>query len=112
MNPVERVIRHVHGFQQTHRPLAIGFGVIKKFGDGRAGSLAALIAYYGFLAIFPLLLLLTTALGFAMDRNSDLKESVLRSALRDFPIVGPQLGQAIHPLQESSDASSARPHSR
>ncbi|MDQ6928277.1 MAG: YihY/virulence factor BrkB family protein [Actinomycetota bacterium] len=99
MNPVERVVRQVDGFQQSHRPLAIGFGVIKKFGDDRAGSLAALIAYYGFLAIFPLLLLLTTALGFAMDRNSDLKESVLRSALRDFPIVGQQLGQAIHPLQ-------------
>ena len=99
MNPIERVVRRVDGFQQTHRPLAIGFGVIKKFGDDRAGSLAALIAYYGFLAIFPLLLLLTTVLGFAMERNRALNRSVLRSALRDFPIVGQQLGQAIHPLQ-------------
>jgi YihY family inner membrane protein len=99
VNPIERVVRRVDGFQQTHRPLAIGFGVIKKFGDDRAGSLAALIAYYGFLAIFPLLLLLTTVLGFAMERNRALNRSVLRSALRDFPIVGQQLGQAIHPLQ-------------
>lgn len=99
MNPIERVVRRVDGFQQTHRPLAIGFGVVKKFGDDRAGALAALIAYYAFLAIFPLLLLLTTVLGFAMERNSELKRSVLRSALRDFPIVGQQLGQAIHPLQ-------------
>ena len=99
MNPIERVVRRVDGFQQTHRPLAISFGVIKKFGDDRAGSLAALIAYYGFLAIFPLLLLLTTVLGFAMERNRALNRSVLRSALRDFPIVGQQLGQAIHPLQ-------------
>ena len=99
MNPIERVVRRVDGYQQTHRPLAFGFGVIKKFGDDRAGSLAALIAYYGFLAIFPLLLLLTTVLGFAMERNRALNRSVLRSALRDFPIVGQQLGQAIHPLQ-------------
>jgi YihY family inner membrane protein len=99
VNPIERVVRRVDGFQQTHRPLAIGFGVIKKFGDDRAGSLAALIAYYGFLAIFPLLLVLTTVLGFAMERNRALNRSVLRSALRDFPIVGQQLGQAIHPLQ-------------
>jgi len=99
MNPVERVVRRIDGFQQSHRPLALGFGVIKKFGDDRAGSLAALIAYYGFLAVFPLLLLLTTILGFAMDRNSALKDAVLRSALRDFPIVGQQLGSSIHPLQ-------------
>jgi len=70
MNPVERVVRRIDGFQQSHRPLALGFGVIKKFGDDRAGSLAALIAYYGFLAVFPLLLLLTTILGFAMDRTA------------------------------------------
>ncbi|MDQ6728029.1 MAG: YihY/virulence factor BrkB family protein [Actinomycetota bacterium] len=99
---MERVVRRIDRFQQTHRPLAIGFGVIKKFGDDRAGSLAALIAYYGFLAIFPLLLLLTTVLGFVMDRNSSLRASVLKSALRDFPIVGQQLGQAIHPLQGSA----------
>lgn len=104
MNPVERVVRKIDRFQQTHRPLAIGFGVIKKFGDDRAGSLAALIAYYGFLAVFPLLLLLTTILGFAMDRNSDLRDAVLRSALRDFPIVGEQLGNAINPLQGSGIA--------
>ncbi|MDQ6726406.1 MAG: YihY/virulence factor BrkB family protein [Actinomycetota bacterium] len=102
MNPIEGVVRRIDRFQQTHRPLAIGFGVIKKFGDDRAGSLAALIAYYGFLAIFPLLLLLTTVLGFVMDRNSALRASVLKSALRDFPIVGQQLGQAIHPLQGSA----------
>jgi YihY family inner membrane protein len=85
--------------QQANGPLALGFGVIKKFGDDRAGSLAALIAFYAFLAVFPLLLLLTTGLGFAMDRNSELRSAVLRSALRDFPIVGQQLGEAIHPLQ-------------
>jgi len=36
---------------------------MKKFGDDSAGSLAALIAYYGFLSLFPLLLILTTILG-------------------------------------------------
>lgn len=98
-NPIERTVRRIDAYQQSHRPLAFTFGVVKKFGDDRGGSLAALIAYYGFLALFPLLLLLTTVLGFVMDRNSSLKASVLSSALRDFPIIGTQLGQAIHPLQ-------------
>ena len=99
MNPIERVIRRIDGAQQAHRPFALVFGVIKKFGDDRAGSLAALIAFYAFLAVFPLLLLLTTGLGFAMERNPDLRDAVLRSALSDFPIVGQQLGAAIHPLR-------------
>jgi YihY family inner membrane protein len=99
MNAVESLVRRVDRFQQGHRPLAIAFGVVKKFGDDRAGALAGLIAYYGFLAVFPLLLLLTTVLGFAMDARSPIRRLVLRSALREFPIVGPQLGQAIHPLR-------------
>ncbi len=104
MNPFERVIRRIDRYQQTHLPLAVIFALIKKFGDDRAGSLAALIAYYAFLAVFPLLLLLTTILGFAMDRNSALQRSVLDSALRDFPIVGQQLGEAIRPLQGNAFA--------
>ena len=99
MNPAERIVRRVDGFQQGNRPAAFAFGVVKKFGDDRASALAALIAYYGFLAVFPLLLLLTTILGFVMESNSAFRRSVLQSALRDFPIVGEQLQQAIHPLR-------------
>lgn len=44
MNPIERGIRAVDTFQQRHRPLAFGWGLIKQFGDDSAGSLAALVA--------------------------------------------------------------------
>jgi YihY family inner membrane protein len=101
VNPVEALVRKVDGFQQRHRVLAATFGVVKKFGDDRAGGLAALIAYYGFLAVFPLLLLLTTLLGFLAGNNSAITRSIQRSALADFPIIGTQLGQAIHPLRGS-----------
>jgi YihY family inner membrane protein len=107
MSPLERIVRRIDRFQQTHRVPAIAFAVVKKFGDDRAGTLAALIAYYGFLAVFPLLLLVTTVLGFLMDRNSAVRATVLRSALREFPIVGQQLGQAIRPLQGNGLALTA-----
>src|SRR5436309_1853974 len=42
MNPAERVVRRVDAFQQRHRVTGFAFGVVKKFGDDRAGSLAAL----------------------------------------------------------------------
>ena len=66
MNRLERGLRRVDAFQQRHRPTAFAFAVVKKFGDDRGGSLAALLTYYGFLALFPLLLLLVTGLGFVL----------------------------------------------
>ncbi|MCA1842365.1 MAG: YihY/virulence factor BrkB family protein, partial [Actinobacteria bacterium] len=107
MNPVESAVRRVDAFQQSHLPLAVAFAVVKKYGDDRAGALAALVAYYGFLAAFPLLLMLTTILGFVTGRSSRVQRAVLHSALRDFPIIGAQLGRSIHPLRGSGAALAA-----
>ena len=89
VNPVERVVRAVDGFQQRTFPLNFLFGVVKKFGDDSAGSQAALIAYYGFLSIFPLLLILITVLGISVSPGTE--HRIVHSALSQFPIVGDQL---------------------
>ncbi len=99
MNSVERAVRRVDTYQQRHRVAGFVFGVVKKFGDDRAGSLAALIAYYGFLAVFPLLLLLVTVLGFALEHSPDLRHRVVDSALADFPIIGDQIAKNVHSLR-------------
>ncbi len=94
MTPVDRVNRLVawfDGFQQRHALLAIPFGVIKKYGDDRGGYLAALIAYYGFLSVFPLLLVMVTGLGIVLAGNTDLQGKIVHSALGQFPIIGQQL---------------------
>ena len=46
------------------------YGVVKKFGDDQAGYLAALIAYYAFFSLFPLLLVFVTILGFVLERQA------------------------------------------
>ena len=89
VNPVERSIRAVDAFQQRTFPLNFLFGVVKKFGDDSAGSQAALIAYYGFLSIFPLLLVMITLL--AMFVSPGTEHRIVHSALSQFPIVGNQL---------------------
>ncbi|HUY63268.1 MAG TPA: YhjD/YihY/BrkB family envelope integrity protein [Acidimicrobiales bacterium] len=91
MNPIEKVVHHVDAFQQGHSATALLFGVVKKFGDDSAGSLAALLAYYGFLSVFPLLLLLITLLGLFFSHDATLQHRVVNSALAQFPIVGKQL---------------------
>jgi inner membrane protein YhjD len=53
--------------------------------------LAALLTYYGFLAIFPLLLLSSTVLGLVLRGNPELQQQLLDSALRELPVIGAQL---------------------
>jgi YihY family inner membrane protein len=99
VNPAERAVRDIDGYQRRHRPLAFLFGVVKKFGDDRGGSLAALLTYYGFLSLFPLLLLLVTALGFVVGNDPHLQQRLLHSALVEFPIIGVQIQKNIHALR-------------
>jgi YihY family inner membrane protein len=99
MNPAERLVRRVDAFQQRHRLAGFVFGVVKKFGDDRAGSLAALIAFYGFLALFPLLLLTVTVLGFVAQHNPDFQRSLVDSALSEFPVIGDQIGRNVTSLR-------------
>lgn len=77
--------------QRRRRALAIPVAVVKKFGDDQGGNLAALIAYYGFFSLFPLLLVFVAGLGFVLEGNPDAQEAVLDSALRQIPIVGEQI---------------------
>jgi membrane protein len=77
--------------QRRHRPLAIPLAVVKKFSDDQGGNLSALIAYYGFFSLFPLLLVFVTVLGFVLDGNPGAQDAVVHSALKDIPIVGAQI---------------------
>jgi YihY family inner membrane protein len=90
--------------QQRHPRLSFAAAVIKKFGDDGAGQLAALIAYYGFVSLFPLLLVLVTVLGFVLEGDVKTQASVLHSALGQFPIIGDQLQSNIHSLKGSAGA--------
>jgi inner membrane protein YhjD len=78
--------------------------VIKKFGDDRGGNLAALVAYYGFFSIFPLLLVLVSVLGFALAGDRQLQRDVLDSSLASFPVIGDQIRRNIGSLDGSAVA--------
>ena len=72
-------------------------GVIKKFGDDRCSTLAVMLTYYAFVSIFPLLLVLTTVLGFI--GNESLSRNIIGTTLQQFPVFGQQIGKdAAHPL--------------
>lgn len=95
MNPVERVARNFDGWQQRHAVVAFPVAVVKKFGDDQAGNLVSLLAYYAFVAVFPLLLALTAVTGVVLRGNPKLQGKLLNSAFAEFPIVGGQIHQQL-----------------
>ncbi len=104
MNPLERTARAFDRLQQRVPWLAFPVAVWKKFGDDQAGNLAALIAYYGFASLFPLLLVLVTVLDIVLRNNPSLRTHLLNSAFGQFPVIGPQLRSNVHSLDQTGVA--------
>jgi len=97
------LVDRVDDFQQRHPVVAFPLAVTYKFFDDQGNYLAAIITYYAFIAIFPLLLIASSVLGLVLRGNPELRQELLSSALRQFPIVGTQLG-APEGLQGSASA--------
>ncbi len=97
-----RAIRGADQFQQRHKPVAFGYGVIKKYGDDNGGQLAASLTYTGFVTLFPLLLVLTTILGLVASIYPGLRNSVSTAVAKQFPVIGDELTQNVSALHRSS----------
>lgn len=81
----------VDRFQRKHPVLGFPIGVLYKFFDDAGGYMAALLTYYAFVCVFPLLLLIATILSVVLSNNPTLQQQILESALRQIPVVGDQL---------------------
>jgi membrane protein len=88
---VTRVVSALDRWQRRHPALGFPVAVISKYVDDGGWRLAALLAYYGFIAIFPLLLTFVTVLRLLLPGHPDWQAALLRSAIADVPVVGDQL---------------------
>lgn len=102
MNPVEKALRRADGFQQRHVAPAFVVGLIKKFGDDNGGGLVANFAYAAFVSVFPLLLILVTALIALAASDPSLRDAVISAVTSQFPLVGKDLAANIHALRRST----------
>lgn len=87
------MIDRIDAFQQRHPVVGFPLAVFYKYFDDQGGYLAALVAYYGLLSMFPLLLLASTILGLVLEGDPELQRQVLDSALGQFPGIGEELAQ-------------------
>lgn len=90
-----RVLGTVDRVQLRVRPLAVGVATIKKYGEDGGANLAALIAYWSFFSLFPLLLVLVSVLEIVLADNADLRANLLSSVLSQFPVVGDQIAANV-----------------
>jgi hypothetical protein len=79
----------------------IPFAVMRKFRDGNGGALTTVVVYNAFFALFPLLLVVVTVLGFLLGRDSGFQQCLLGSAAAEFPIIGYQVRDNFHGLRGS-----------
>ena len=79
--------------QRRHPAAGFPIAVVYKYVDDSGPYLAALITYYAFVSLFPLLLLSSTILAHVLAGNPELQQRLIDSALHQFPVVGEQLGE-------------------
>lgn len=73
--------------QRRHPALGLPIAVVYKFVEDQGLYLAAIIAFYGMFSLFPLLLLLSSGLGFALANRPDLQTQIIDAALRFVPLL-------------------------
>jgi membrane protein len=95
---IPALLQFIDRFQQKHPVLGFPFAVVKKYGDDTGGYQAALITYYGFLSLFPLVLVVVTMLHLWFRDNPELRNQVSASVGHYFPLLGTQLQSDIHQL--------------
>ena len=86
-------VSSVDEFQRRHPVLGFPLAVVYKYFDDQGPYLASALTYYAFIAIFPLMLLGTSILGLILRGEPNWQQSILDSALAQFPIIGDELGR-------------------
>jgi YihY family inner membrane protein len=76
------LVRRIDALQRHHQFLGFPWAVLRKYFDDAGGNLAALITYYGFLSLFPLLLLAMTAVTELLRSRPELQQEMVDELVR------------------------------
>lgn len=98
---MQKIIQRLDTFQRRHRFTAFSYAVIKKYDEDDTGHQAALLTYYAFLSLFPLLLVLTTLTEFITTSHTELQSTIIKGTTNYFPILGDQLSSHVSTLHKS-----------
>ena len=97
---VKRAIAWADGFQRRHGVLGFPYAVVRKYLDDEGGREAALITYYGFLSIFPLLLLGVAILSRVLRAQAELRQRLIDEIVP--PVLRSTVEQSLTTLPTST----------
>lgn len=78
-------LEQVDDYQQRHRKTGVAFATLKKYSEDQSSSLAAMIAFWAFFSIFPLMLALVTILGYVLPAGT--RTNVLSHVASYLPLL-------------------------
>lgn len=107
LKPARKLVDIADAMQRRHPALALPYAIIKKYGDDHGGQQAALIAYYGFMSLFPLLIVATSVIQLVAQNNEQLRDKFLANATSYFPVLGQSLADSINSSSKSGLALAA-----
>ena len=79
--PREGLLAWLDALQRRHGVLGFPFAVIRKYGDDGGWRHAALITYYGFLSVFPILLVAASLLSAVLVNRPTLRQEMVAALL-------------------------------
>jgi YihY family inner membrane protein len=95
------ILHKIDSWQRKNRVAGFVLAVGKKYSDDQTGYLAAILTYYGFLAIFPLMLVTTTVIKQLLPVGSQFRNKLITNLSAHVPIIGSQLSSNVHGLRHS-----------
>jgi membrane protein len=98
------LLTSLDAWQRRHAAAAFPLAVVRKFLDDRASNLAALVTYYAFFSVFPLVLVFVSVLGYVLEGDPSLQQDLVDSAVGRIPVLGTQLQTGVQPLEGSAVA--------
>ena len=91
MKRVKRMVSFLDSWQRRNRVAGPTYAVLRKFGDDDANLLVVALGWYGFTAIYPLLLVVITVFGYI--GVASLGHGIVNT-LHQFPVIGSEFSPA------------------
>ena len=91
VEPLRKVMGAADRWQRRVPWAGVPYAVMKKFGDDNANLAVVALAWYGFTAIFPLLLVVVTLFGFIGAES--IGNGIIKT-LHEFPVIGTSFNPA------------------
>ncbi len=85
MAKLKQRLEQVDDYQQHHHKAGVAVATVKKYSEDESSNLAAMIAFWAFFSIFPLLLALVTILGYVLPAGT--RTTVLQHVASFFPLL-------------------------